>query len=248
MLIETTKSGTGKMLKDLNFDIATKTGTCGNEDGNTDAYAVSYTSRHCFAIWLGDKDNKRSNITGGNDCCKLMKTILQSTYAEEAPKPLDTKTGTTTLNIDREEYELNNKIIIADPICPKLNLQSVKVLSGNEPKQTSTRFTVPTIPSPTISVVNNQVNIGLCHTKYYSFIVKRSKNGTKTSIYDGEWQKTITDDPPEGRYTYSVTPYFKSGETVYMGKEIELPMINIGQTNPIQNKVPDIVHKNWYDQ
>ena len=248
MLIETSKSGTAKKLKEFNFDVATKTGTCGNAEGNTDAYSVSYTSSHCFAVWLGDKNNERLEITGGTDCCKLMKTILQTIYAEQQPASLDINTGTTTLNIDREEYEQNNKIIVADPACPKLNLLTVKVISGNEPKEISDRFSIPTISTPTISVENNQITIELCHAKYYSFIIKRSKNGIKTIVYDGIWKNTITDSPNEGQYTYTVTPYFKSGEKVYLGKEIELPAVNIGNSNSIQEKVPDIVNKNWYDQ
>ena len=247
ILIETSKSGTAKKLKEFNFDVATKTGTCGNIDGNTDAYAVSYTSENCFAVWLGDKDNKRSEITGGNDCCKLMKSILQTVYSKQSPSPLDVKTGTTTISVDREEYEENNKIVIADPVCPKLNLMPVKVLSGNEPKQISNRFTSPNIHTPTISVVNNQVNINLCHAKYYLFTVKRCKNDLKTTIYDGIWKETITDAPSEGQYTYTVTPYFKSGDNIFVGKEITLPSVYIGKSNSIQNEVPDIVHKNWYN-
>ena len=247
MLIETSKSGTAKKLKDLNFDVATKTGTCGNSEGNTDAYTVSYTNDNCFAVWLGDKDNKRTDITGGNECCKLMKSILQTFYSNQSPAPLDVNTGTTTINIDREEYEVNNKILIADPVCPKLNLLPVKVLSDNKPTQISDRFSSPTIATPTITVTNNQVTIELCHAKYYLFTVKRCKNGANTTIYDGIWKDTITDTPSEGQYTYTVTPYFKCGENTFVGQEITLPPVNIGKSNSIQNEVPDIVHKNWYD-
>lgn len=243
ILIETSKSGTAKKLKDFHFNIATKTGTCGNRDGNTDAYAVSYTSEHCFAVWLGNKDNTRSQITGGTDCCKIMKSILENAYDVHTPSPLDTESGTNTVNIDKEEYLQNNKIIIADPVCPKLNVMPVKLLAGNEPKQISNRFSSPTIPEPTISVSNGQISINLCHTKYYSFIVKRNK----TIIYEGDWQNTIIDSPNEGQYTYSVTPYFKDGNIVYTGNEIILPSVNIGKGNSIQIEVPDIVHKNWYD-
>ena len=247
MLIETSKSGTAKKLKDFNFDIATKTGTCGNQYGNTDAYAVSYTSKSCFAVWLGDKDNTRLDITGGNECCKIMKSILQNVYAQNSPAPLDVETGTASVNIDREEYQENNKIIIADPLCPKLNLLKVKILSGNEPKQISDRFTAPTIPTPTIKVADNRIKIELCHAKYYSFVVKRVKNNKKTTIYDGDWQDIITDAPDEGQYTYTVTPYFKDGNKVHFGKEIILPTVNIGKSNSIQIEVPDIIHKNWYE-
>ncbi|MDE7439245.1 MAG: hypothetical protein K2N23_01870, partial [Clostridia bacterium] len=145
------------------------------------------------------------------------------------------------------EYEQNNKVVVADPICPKLNILPIKILLGNEPKQISNRFNTPTIATPSIKVVNNQINIDLCHAKYYSFIVKRTKNGSKTTIYDGTWQNTITDNPNEGQYTYTVTPYYKDAGKVYFGEEIILPSVNIGKSNSIQIEVPNIVHKNWYD-
>ena len=247
ILLETSKTGTAKKLKELNFEVATKTGTCGNQEGNTDAYAVSYTSENCFAIWLGDRDNKKSNITGGNDCCKLMKSVLLSEYSHHSPDNLDVNSGTTSIDIDREEYEINNKILIADKVCPKLNLMHIKVLKGNEPKQTSNRFSSPSIPVPSISVADNCVNIQLCHAKYYSFIVKRSKNGKIDTIYDGIWKESITDKPQDGQYTYTVLPYYKDGFQTYFGNEITLPSINIGQTNSIQEELPEIIHKNWYD-
>ena len=247
ILIETSKSGTAKKLKEFKFDVASKTGTCGNQEGNTDAYAVSYTSENCFAVWLGDKDNKKSHITGGNDCCKLMKSILASAYASHTPDKLDTDSGTSTVNIDREEYELNNKILLADSICPKLNLMTVKLLKGNELIAVSNRFSSPNIPTPKINVNKNKVNIQLCYAKYYSFLIKRNKNGETDTIYDGPWKETITDVPIDGQYTYSVTPYFKDGLKIYYGSEIMLPTVKIGESGSIQDKLPDIAHKNWYD-
>ena len=246
-LIETSKSGTAKKLKDCKFDVATKTGTCGNQNGNTDAYAVSYTSDSCFAVWLGDKDNNRSGITGGNECCNLMKSILQYVYNGKKPAKLDTTTGTITIDVDREEYEQNDKIVIADPVCPKLNVLSLKVLADNKPKQISDRFSAPSVPTPTITVRNNEVYIELCHAKYYSFVVKRKNGDVSTVVYDGLWKNAVIDTPDEGQYVYTVTPYYKSRERTYTGKEIVLPTVNVGKSAPIQNEVPDIVHKNWYD-
>lgn len=249
MLMETTKNGTAKKLKSFNFDIASKTGTCGNSEGNTDAYAVCYTSENCFAVWLGDKDNKRTDITGGNDCCKILKSVLENIYADHSPQPLETVDGTTTVSIDREEYNENNKIIIADPACPKLNILSVKVLKGNEPKEISDRFTKPHISTPKISVTENTVNIQLCHTKYYSFIVNRTKNGQIDKIDDGKWQEKITDSPDGGTYVYSVIPYYENGNNKFFGKEIVLPSVNITQ-NGKQNQIeiPDIANKDWFNQ
>ena len=166
-----------------------------------------------------------------------MKSILASAYASHTPDKLDTDSGTSTVNIDREEYELNNKILLADSICPKLNLLIA----------VSNRFSSPNIPTPKISVNKNKVNIKLCHAKYYSFLIKRNKTGKTDTIYDGPWKETITDAPIDGQYTYSVTPYFKDGLKIYYGSEIMLPTVKIGESGYIQDKLPDIAHKNWYD-
>lgn len=249
MLIKTTKSGTAKKLKDFNFDIASKTGTCGNTEGNTDAYAVSYTSEHSIGVWLGDKNNKRSNITGGGECCDILKRILSTLYNSHTPQPLDTQTDTTTVDLDREEYEKNNKFVLADSLCPKLNILKAKVLKGNEPSEKSSRFFNPKINSPTISVENNTINIELCQTKYYSYIVKRKKDNKISVIYEGKWKNIIVDSPKEqGIYTYTVTPYYSCNNNKFYGNEVILPQINISSSNSSPIKLPEIIYEEWYKQ
>ena len=101
-----------------------------------------------------------------------------------------------------------------------------------------------------IKVENNTVNIQLCQTKYYSFIIKRVNNGKTDIIYDGKWQKCVTDSPKEGIYTYSVTPYYDNGKEKFVGAEIKLSPVNIsfGDGNEPQIKIPDIANKDWYNQ
>ena len=248
MLIATSKSGTAKALANFKYDIATKTGTCGNSEGNTDAYAISYTSEHCIGVWLGDKDNKRLKITGGGNCCDFVGDILNKLYTDHTPQKLDVSSGTSTVKIDAEDYYNNNKLILADDISPKLNVLEVKVLSGNEPKDKSTKFSSPSIVMPTISVQNGVVNIELCQTKYYAYLVNRRLNGKNKLIYDGKWQNCIKDTPAEGCYEYSVTPYYFDGENKIYGKEISLPPVNVNKdTTSPQVKIPDIANGEWYD-
>ncbi|MDE7379892.1 MAG: transglycosylase domain-containing protein [Clostridia bacterium] len=246
-LCQTAMSGTSKKLKNFNFDVACKTGTCGNRDGNTDAYSVAYTSDYCIGVWLGDKNNQKTQATGGNDCCKAVKNILDEIYSNKTCAPLERKAGTITVEIDREEYETNDKILICDDNCPKLNRLSVKCLSDNTPTQQSTRFTSPYIKQPTITVKNNDVNISLCQTKYYSYLISRTKNDKIDKIYDGTWINEINDSPGDGEYEYTVTPYFESGGQKFYGKEITLPRVIIRHENK-QDKVPDIAFKDWYNQ
>ena len=241
-LCDTAKTGTAKKLKDLKFDVACKTGTCGNKEGNTDAYSVAYTSEICAGVWLGDKNNERLQITGGNDCCNILKDILQSICNENIGQ-LDKSSGTQTIEIDREEYENKDKILLCDALCPKLNRLKVKVLSDNLPKEQSTRFSDPVIKKPTILVNNNQIDIILCQTKYYSYLIKRGND----VVYEGKWKESIVDEPPDGDYEYSVTPFYSADGRNYYGKEIKLPRVIIKHEKS-QEKLPDIVFKDWFNQ
>lgn len=248
MLIQTVKNGTAKALSGLQYDVAAKTGTCGTEKGNTDAYSVCYTSENCIGVWLGDKNNKRLNISGGGDCCLYAKEILNKLYKTHSPENLETAKGTEIIKIDAEDYYNNNKIILADDISPKLNVLDVKVLKNNIPVIKSTKFSNPQITAPVISVKDNSVNISLCQTKYYAYIVKRYSGGGFEVIYDGKWVNSIIDTPKDGNYIYTVTPYFKDGENKISGKEISLPAVNIGSDkNSPQVKIPDIAKDDWYN-
>lgn len=248
MLKETTKSGTAKKLRNFDFDIASKTGTCGTAEGNTDAYAVSYTFSHRICVWLGDRDNKKLDITGGGKCCNIVKEILTTLYENKKPARLATDSGTATVDLDLEEYEKRDKIILCDPLCPKLNKMRVKVLSDNIPKTTSDKFSHPTIKKPQIKVENDAVNISLCQTKYYAYVVNRVENGKKVAIYDGAWKDVILDTPKDGYYTYTVVPYYVYGDKKIFGDETEIARISfkVSSDSP-QVKIPDIVDKDWFN-
>ena len=253
-LIETVKSGTARKLNKLNFDIACKTGTCGNSEGNTDAYSVGYTNDLCFGVWLGSKDNKRINITGGIDCCQAAYSVLSEIYNGKECKKIDTTSGTVTLDIDREEYDQNQKIVICDDNCPKLNRYPVQFVKNNLPTEKSVKFTKPTIQTPRICVNNNEICIMLCQTQYYSYRINRVKNGISKEIYNEKWQQKIIDTPEPGEYSYTITPYYSWGGKIFEGQTITLPKIKVSKVddnkskdNEDKNKIPDIVFKDWFN-
>lgn len=67
MLMSVVKNGTAKKMSFNDYPICGKTGTVGGEDGNTDAYAISYTKEFTVGIWLGNRDNAKmpNDVTGG---------------------------------------------------------------------------------------------------------------------------------------------------------------------------------------
>ena len=246
MLCQTAEAGTGKKLGSFGFEVAAKTGTCGNDRGNTDGYCIAYTSADIVGVWLGSKDNAPTNVTGGGDCCRTAGDILRKLYERSTPASLEKKAGTATISIDRGEYTTNNKIVLADDCAPKLATCTIKVLSGAIPKEKSHKFSVPTIKTPRISVDNGTVCIVLCHTDYYAYRIKRQGKDETSIIYDGPWTNKITDTIENGTYTYSVTPYYFDGCTEHTGKTIELPPVCVtAYDRPPQEDMPDITQKDW---
>lgn len=60
------ENGTAKKIGALKKEIASKTGTVGGKNGNTDAYNVSYSPEFTIAVRLSAKDELMpNNITGG---------------------------------------------------------------------------------------------------------------------------------------------------------------------------------------
>ena len=90
ILIAASKSGTGKRLKNLNYQIASKTGTVGknNSSENTDAFCVSYTSKHTIITYIGDEKLPK-NISGSSYPTQLNKEVLNKLYQTQKPKDFD---------------------------------------------------------------------------------------------------------------------------------------------------------------
>lgn len=151
------------------------------------------------------------------------------------------------MEIDREEYENNDKCILVDPHSPKLNKLQVKCLSDNQPQEVSTRFSSPAIQNPQILVNKDSICIQLCQAKYYSYIVNRTSNGKNEEIYNGKWKESITDSPERGNYVYTVIPYYDDGKTIYSGQPVTLPQVNFNPSSD-NNKIPDIAYKDWFNQ
>lgn len=89
MLIETAKTGTAKRLSDLDYQIASKTGTVGKQNSktNTDAFNVSYTSSHTILSYFGGK-SLPSKINGSTYPTMLTKDICDILYAKNQPQNL----------------------------------------------------------------------------------------------------------------------------------------------------------------
>lgn len=231
MLKSAVSEGTAKKLRSLPFEIAAKTGTGANGEGNTDAYTVSYTTEDTVAVWLGNRDNSPVDTTGGKLPAKIALEINRNLYETHKPKAFPACDGVEAVAYDKEEYEKNHAILRADPNSPPVTQLKEYFRKCAPPLGQSTRFSSPTIQKPTISVKNGSVCIELCQTEYYDYVVKRKNNGKTVIVYEGKYQKAIYDNSVEcgQTYEYFVTPVYRDRA----GEPVSLPSVFIeGKNTP----------------
>ena len=82
----TVQSGTGKNLKDLNLDLAGKTGTT---NGNTDTWFIGFTSKLAIGVYVGS-DNPISlgkYETGAKTALPIFKSFVKNAVKKEDARP-----------------------------------------------------------------------------------------------------------------------------------------------------------------
>lgn len=126
MLIGGVKKGTSSRLKDLEYEVAGKTGTVGikNSNLNSDVWSVAYTTNHTFGMWLGNSTgNKEYMLEGSNNggtyCTSMIKNIMNKTYTEK-PQNFIQPDDVITVELDSQELENNHVLLLADDNTPDM--------------------------------------------------------------------------------------------------------------------------------
>ncbi len=231
MLENVVKNGTAKKMSFVNFPVYAKTGTVGFRNGNSDAYAISYTAESVLGVWYGAKENSlmKNEITGGSYPSVVAKEIWLDIYKNKnEPQPIE-QVDVVNADIDKISYIENKEIILADDNCPNRYKISALFKKDILPNKKSTRFTSPSISNAKISVNNKGIELRLCMAEYVDARIYRMNNGKKTLIYDTKNKnKTEFLDirvVPFETYQYYVVPYCEVDGKVNLGKEVELKKI-----------------------
>lgn len=100
MLVNTVNTGTAKTLANCNYQIAAKTGTVGDENGNSDALVSGYTTENTFVVWYsGDLPN---NVNGSTAPCEMAKSLLGKMYSKGYPKQFEVPQSVVQLDVDKD--------------------------------------------------------------------------------------------------------------------------------------------------
>ena len=114
MLEGVVKRGTGKKLKDLNLDLAGKTGTTNN---NTDAWFIGFTSNVVVGVYIGFDEPKTLGKfeTGGKTALPIFKSFIKNAVDKNDARPF--------------KVAKNIKMMVVDPITgKKANFASKKTI------------------------------------------------------------------------------------------------------------------------
>lgn len=238
MLKDVVENGTAKKLSFCNLNLYAKTGTVGTENGNTDAYTISYTKDYSLGVWLGNEDCccMKNEITGGSYPADVSAYIWKELYACKNCLPIK--------DVDIEEVKLDglslseNKIELSEDIAPKKYIVKEFFKKSNMPQVLSKRFSSPEIENCKTQVKNNVFSIELCVAQYVDYKIYKSYMNKKELIYDSKinGKKNIITDSLKGDIqtcVYSVIPYYKNEDGEYYGEEIfldeiKLPSVNLG--------------------
>ena len=93
------QNGTGRKLKDLNLDLAGKTGTT---NGNTDTWFVGFTSKLVIGVYVGS-DNPRplgKHETGAKTALPIFKSFVKNAVKKEEARPFKVADNILMMVID----------------------------------------------------------------------------------------------------------------------------------------------------
>ncbi len=251
MLQTTAKQGTAKKLRSLPFAIAAKTGTAGTKKGNTDAYALSYTTRDCVGVWLGNADNSPVPCTGGGVPCNLLYEVnayLYATYEKKGEKidGFAACKNIVKIPLDKSVYADEHALSIADELSPESERVYELFKADALPKTKSLTYSHPVIVAPSLRMEGNRAILRFDERspRCYEYKIERYDFQTREVIYFGEFIAEFCDElSPNGNYEYSITPYYKERA----GERITLPTVTTKEGD-FSLRDQDILSKEWWEE
>ncbi len=214
-------NGTASKLSSLPFSVYAKTGTNGNEKGNTDAYCVAYTKNHTVSVWVGNASGKpmSNSITGGNYPTAIVKNLMEIIYKDFSPTEFSTPKTVKKVLINKELYENDCKIFEE----VEAEKDGVYFWFKNDFKieKRPKNEILPIIKSCKITCSKRDIEIFYEKDKEVWVIIE-NENGE--IFYEGKNDTSfIYHANVDGEYQFYITPFvIEKNERIY-GEKIKLP-------------------------
>ena len=204
MLESVVQEGTAKALKDLPLQVAAKTGTVGDENGNRDVWLAAYTAEHAAVIWMGFDENSGGKVLppdsgGGGYPAALMKEVLTGLYRDGAAPVFQQPASVVRVRLDGYTMDTQHETVLATAYTPDAYGVWEYFVRGTEPSEPSPYWSVPEPPNDLVlSRAGNLVTIRFTpkqsFVRYLLYRENADGYATLLSAFEGADAAVFTDD------------------------------------------------------
>ena len=218
MLQSVVQHGTAKALADLPLDVAAKTGTVGDENGNRDVWLAAYTAEHAAVIWMGFDENSNGKVLppdsgGGGYPAALMKAVLTGLYEGKAAPVFCQPDSVVRVRLDGYTMDTQHETVLATTYTPESYGVWEYFLKGTEPTEPSPYWSVPEPPddlalSRSGSLVTVRFTPRQSYIRYLLYRESADGYATLLAVFEGAEAAVFTDDVSDlqGNLSYYVIP------------------------------------------
>lgn len=221
MLKSVVNEGTGRRLNDIDIELAGKTGTTGEGDGNRDAWMAVYNPEYTAVVWMGydDSSNKEnvlpSSATGGTYPALIIRSIFSELYKESESPVFAMPEGVVEIKIDSFTLGSDHVAVLANALTPSTSIIREVFAKGTEPREVSEYWAIPYPPTYFTAYLNTQGKPVVNFRPLKDYIVYRLYREDELGVIEilGEWVESGTDvtytdlSAQKGKsYIYYVTP------------------------------------------
>ena len=256
MLKSSTKTGTSSRLKDLDFDIAGKTGTVGlkGTNLNSDIWSVAYTSSKTCGVWLGNSTNDKEFVlegsnNGGTYPTSLIKEVFvnlgKSNKFEKFVRPKNVE----EVEIDSIELENNHILKLADKDSPEIFKEKVLFNSKYKPTLVGESFNELSIVKLNVKLGQNKVDLkfnALPQCEYKIYRIEEDTVKLLDTIKNKKGEIKYQDDTIETdtSYEYYVEVNVKNYADKKYEKKIKSNSVKVYSPSILKNNT-SIINRNF---
>lgn len=257
MLKSSTKVGTSSRLKDIEYEIAGKTGTVGikNTNFNSDAWSVAYTKSKTCGIWLGNSTNKdefklEGCNNGGTFATSIVKDVFNNLKLDKTKEKFKKPNNVEEIEIDLLELTNNHTIKLADENYPEIFKEKILINKKYKPTEVGSSFSELSLIKFDVCLVKNQPKLSfnaLPQCEYKIFRIEEDKTTLLKTIKNEKGLVEYIDKlaMPDSQYEYYVKATVKNYAKNEDIKTIKSNSIKVFTPCLINNSNQQIINRNF---
>ena len=212
MLKDSITFGTTRKLAALPYYLHSKTGTVGCSTHNTDAFNITYSSKHTFAVWMGSKKMDLS-VTGGSYPTIMARDIIKSCYGNDCPPLIPMPESVAECELDAENLRQNHTLKLATGFTPEKFIKKEMFSVHFMPREYSDCFSEPAVLDAQVQYGEGEVTISFTAKSYLEYeVIRHSEDGEEVifKVSGKEGPITLCDENLKSgtMYQYAIVPQF----------------------------------------